>query len=64
MRELIAQALEVAERHRKSLIPAIVAELELLSLGFDAVRFTSRGLTAARYMNIWYPLEEVRDEAR
>lgn len=59
MRELISQASAIAKRHRSALIPAIVAEQELLSLGFDAVRFTSRGCEAARYMGIWYPLEEV-----
>lgn len=58
MRELIRQASEIAARHRSALMPAIVAEQMLLSLGFDSVRFGAKGCEAARFLGIWYPLTE------
>jgi hypothetical protein len=51
----IDQAAQVADRFRRGVIPVVVAEVEILSLGFHSVRHGPSGLEAQRDLT-WHAL--------
>ncbi len=51
----IERAAQVADRFRRGVIPVVVAEVEILSLGFHSVRHGPSGLEAQHGLT-WHAL--------